>query len=418
MTCKIFRTISLVTLLLALTLGADWPQFLGPGGSAISDNPDVPTTWSATENVVWKTALPGFGASSPITLGGKIYLTCYTGYGLDQDEPGEQDDLKHVVVCIDAADGKILWQKATKAKLPETAYRGFMALHGYASPTPVTDGRGIYVFFGRSGVLAYGRSGQVVWQADVGSKTHGWGCGTSPIIYKDLLIVNASVESDSIVALDKLTGKEVWRTDKIVQSWSTPALVELPDGEQELVVSLHSKVLGLEPATGKQLWQCDAVQDYVCPAVVAHKGIAYVSGGRKPLTIAIRCGGRGDVTDSHLLWDLKKTSKVPTPLYRDGLLYWVSDRGIAVCVKADTGEVIYEKRLSRAGKVYASLVMAGENMFAVTREKGTIVLAAGEEFKELGRNDLGDSSVFNATPAFHEGRLLIRSDKFLYCIGK
>jgi len=398
--------------------GADWFRFRGPGGVGVSDSPDVPVRWSAEENVVWKTALPGFGASSPITLGDRIYLTCYTGYALSQDAPGDQQDLEHVVVCLNLEDGSILWQQSTKAELPEQDYRGFIALHGYASGTPVTDGRGIYVFFGRSGVFGYTRAGRLVWRTSVGSKTHVWGSGTSPIIYKNLVIVNASVESESLVALDKITGKEVWRAEGIRQSWSTPVIVELADGSQELAVSMHSKALGFDPATGKKLWECASVPDYVCPSVIANEGIVYVTGGRRPLTIAIRAGGRGDVTDTHLLWELKKSPKVPTPLYHDGLLYWISNRGIAICVDAKTGEVVYEERLSGTGRVYASPVMAGDKLYAVTRENGTIVLAAGRSFEKLAQNDLGDKSIFNATPVVTGGRLLVRSDRFLYCIGK
>ena len=241
---RLLPTTITAALLLWPSMGADWPQFRGPGGSGVDLDAAPPVAWSDSENVLWKTELPGFGASSPITLQGKIYLTCYSGYGLDQDNPGEQENLKHVVVCIDPADGSILWQQATKAEMPETAYRGFVALHGYASGTPATDGRGVYVFFGRSGVMAYSRSGRLVWRAEVGSKTHGWGSGTSPVICGDLVIVNASVESQSIVALDKLSGKEVWRTEGIRESWSTPALAELPDGSRELVVSSARQGVG------------------------------------------------------------------------------------------------------------------------------------------------------------------------------
>jgi outer membrane protein assembly factor BamB len=401
--------------------GADWAQFRGPSGSSLSDETGVPLSWSADENILWKTALPGFGASSPISCSDRIFVTCYSGYGLDEDEPGQQGDLLHHVVCIDRADGKILWDRKSKARLPETDYGGFVALHGYASGTPVSDGKAVYAFFGRSGVRAYDLEGQPLWKADVGGKTHGWGSGTSPILAGDLLIVNASVESQSIVALDKATGKEIWRAEGIERSWSTPALVDLPDGKQELVVSMHGSVRGYDPATGDELWQCAGVNDYVCPMVVAHEGIVYVTGGRRPQTVAIRAGGRGDVTETHLLWEKKKCSKVPSPLFHDGLLYWVGNRGIACCFEAETGELVYEERLRIRGggdKVYASLVLADGKLYAVSRVGGTVVLAVGREFKELARNDLGDESVFNATPVVSDGTLLLRSDRFLYCIGE
>ncbi|NQT15184.1 MAG: PQQ-binding-like beta-propeller repeat protein [Planctomycetes bacterium] len=235
------------------------------------------------------------------------------------------------------------------------------------------------------------------------------------------MIINASVESKSVVALHKSDGREVWRAEGVERSWSTPLVVDLPGGARELVVSMEEKVLGLDPATGKQLWECAGVRDYVCAGVIAHEGIVYVTGGRKPQSFAIRAGGRGDVTESHLLWEIKKASKVATPLYYEGHLYWIDNKAAAVCVNAETGEVAYRERLDVSGrgdKVYASLVLAGEKLYGVTRQDGTVVLAVGPEFKELGRNGLGDSSIFNATPTPSEDRLLLRSDRFLYAIGK
>jgi len=411
-------TLILAALSLLLFAGADWLQFRGPGASGVSEETGLPTTWSATENVVWKTAMPGFGASTPITLGEKIFLTAYSGYGLDADDPGDQADLVHHVLCVDRATGEILWDKTTKARLPEEELGRMLSLHGYASSTPVTDGKALYVFFGRSGVKAYTLDGELLWTTLVGDGTHIWGSATSPILAGDLVIVNASVESESVVALNKTTGAEVWRAKDVPRSWATPALVDLPDGKQELVVSMEFEVRGYDPATGEQLWKCMAVQDYVVPTVIAHDGVVFVTGGRKPLTVAIRAGGRGDVTDTHVLWELRKTPKVPTPLYHDGLLYWIGHMGIAYCIDAATGEVIYSERLSGTGVVYASLVWAEDKLYSVSRTNGAMVLAAGREFKELARNDLGDQSVFNATPVISNGQLLLRSDKFLYCIGK
>jgi len=416
------RTLTIAALSIGLFAGADWTRLRGPNGSGVSGEKGLPLSWSSTENVVWKTALPGFGSSSPITLGEKIFLTCYSGYGLDRDEPGDQQDLKLHLVCIDRADGRILWDGTIRPRLPEQDYdAGFVSLHGYASGTPVTDGEAVYAFFGRSGAVAYTPGGRFLWRADCGSGTHRWGSGTSPILAGDLLIINASVESGSIVALDKTDGKEVWRAEGIHESWSTPALVDLPNGKQELAVSMHGKVLGYDPATGRKLWQCDSVQDYVCPLVVARNGIVYVTGGRRPMTVAIRAGGRGDVTGTHLLWKLKECSKVPSPLVHDGLLYWVSNRAVACCIDAATGKVLYEERLNVSGggdKFYASVILADGKLYALSRRGETLVLAAGSQFKQLALNDLGDGSIFNATPVVSNGRLLIRSDRFLYCIGK
>ena len=188
-------------LTMVIFAGADWTRFRGPNGDGVSEDKGLPSAWSAASNVVWKTALPGFGASSPITLGDKIFVTAYSGYGLDKDKPGEQESLKRHLICLERTTGNVVWEKSVKAVLPEQDYGGFLSLHGYASSTPVTDGQAVYVFFGRSGVYAYNLTGEQLWHGEVGSKIHGWGSAASPILVGNLLIVNASVESQSVVAL-------------------------------------------------------------------------------------------------------------------------------------------------------------------------------------------------------------------------
>ncbi len=420
-----YRRVVVAVLFAVLFAGADWTRFRGPQGSGVSGDEGLPATWSAGENIVWKTPLPGFGASSPITLGKKIFLTSYSGYGLNRDNPGDEKNLLHHVLCIDAATGKILWDKTSKPVLPETGYdAGRVDLHGYASATPATDGEAVYVFFGKSGVWKYDLDGKTLWKAGVGTglDRHNWGSAASPILYKNLLIVNASVESKSIRALDKATGKEVWRFDDILSSWSTPLVVTTADGGRELVVIEATKVYGLDPATGKQFWFCTKGRDYNCPSIIAHKGVVYVVNSRQsPWLAAIRTGGRGDVTGSHVLWTKKWTTRVSTPVYYDGHLYAMDFLGQAHCVNAATGEQVYREKLDIRGdgdKIYASPVAVDGKLYGVTRLDGTVVLALSPEFKELARNRLADESVFNATPAVTGGRLLLRSDRALYCIGK
>ncbi|MBI2481511.1 MAG: PQQ-binding-like beta-propeller repeat protein, partial [Planctomycetia bacterium] len=191
----------------SVTSAADWPQFRGPGGLGVSEETDLPMQWSSTENLAWRTELPGYGASSPIVLGAKVYLTCYSGYGTDGDSQNMEDLTLHVV-CVNRTDGNIAWDKKVKPKLPETES---VKDHGYAAQTPATDGEFLYVFFGKTGVFKFDLTGKQIWQADVGSKLSGWGSGTSPVLFENLVIVNASVESGSLVAIDKTSGKQVWR---------------------------------------------------------------------------------------------------------------------------------------------------------------------------------------------------------------
>jgi outer membrane protein assembly factor BamB len=409
--------------LFTLSAGAvDWPNFRGAKSSGVSTDKGLPLKWNEKENLVWKTALPGPGASSPIVWGDRVFVTCYTGYGIPGDEGGEQKDLKRHLLCLDRKKGTILWEKKVEAKLPETPYGGFLALHGYASSTPVTDGERVYVFFGKSGVFAFDFKGKQLWQASVGTGTHGWGSASSPVLYKDLLIVNAGVESGSLVALKKKDGTEEWKAGGVGGTWNSPVLVDGKDGKEELVVRATRSLLGFDPAKGKKLWHCDGFRDgYVCPTVVAKGGVVYSLGGRfEGMNAAVKAGGEGDVTDTKQVWAKKMGGgSICSPALYGDHLYWVADSGMAYCVKAKDGEKVYSERLRASGTLYASITIADGKIYAVSRTKGTFVLPARPKFEVLAHNTFdSDKSVFNGSPAVSKGQLLIRSDKYLYCIGK
>jgi len=420
-----YHRVTAAALLVALFAGADWTRFRGSDATGISSDKGLPTTWSATENVVWKTAMPGFGSSSPITLGDKIFLTCYTGYAQNPEQPGEQKKLVLHTLCVDRSTGKILWNKTREPELPETEYgAGRIVLHGYASATPVTDGKAVYVFFGKSGVVKYDLDGKELWSASVGTATerHRWGSGASLILYKDFVVVNASAESQSIRALNKADGKQVWQFDGIADSWCTPLVVSAA-GKDELVVAERTHVYGLDPSNGKKLWFYAKPSDYVCPSTIAHKGIVYIINSRfQAMLMAIQTGGRGDIGESHVKWTKERwTTRVSTPVYHEGHLYAIDQTGYARCVNAETGEEVYREKLEIGGsgdKIYASVVAGDGKFYGVSRLDGTVVLALSPIFKKLAHNRLGDESTFNATPAIVDGQLLLRSDKFLYCIGK
>jgi outer membrane protein assembly factor BamB len=280
----------------------------------------------------------------------------------------------------------------------------------------------VYTFFGKSGVFAFDHTGRQLWQADVGSGTHPW-CGPSPILYKDLLIVNAGVESGSLVALDKKTGRDQWRFGDIRYSYNTPILVELPAGKIELVIEIggggeagRGKVLGFDPDTGQLLWSCAGDDGYICASPVASGGVIYAV--PRGTVLAVRAGGRGDVTESHRLWTARKGSNVPSPVVHDVHLYWANESsGVAYCAETTTGQIVYEERLKDAGEIYASPVLADGKLYYLTRKGRTFVLAAGPKFEQLAANDLDDDSIFNASPAVTDARLVLRSDRFVYCIG-
>lgn len=392
--------------------GADWLQFRGPNGSGIGDDKGLPVVWSSKDGIVWQTPLPGPGTSSPIILGKRIYLTCYSGYGL-QDGKGDMDKLMRHLLCIDRAKGTILWTKDFKPLLPESAYTGGNnTQHGYSSSTIACDGKHLFVFFGKSGVYCLDLDGKEIWHTRVGDGTHGWGSSNSPVLWKNLVFINASIESGSLVALEKTTGKEVWRTKNIRSSWNTPVLVEAPGGGSELVVNESSAVIGFAPDTGKELWRVTGFNGYVCPSVVAHKDVVYVVRGE---ALAIRGGGQGDVTQSHVLWRVKGNSLVSSPVYHDGRLFWP---GANVCLDAATGKEIYRGRLSGNASFYASPLVADGKIYCTSRFTGTFVLAEGPAFKELAHNKFADDdSRTNACPIVSDGCLLLRTDRALYCIG-
>ncbi|MCF7974926.1 MAG: PQQ-binding-like beta-propeller repeat protein [Phycisphaerae bacterium] len=406
-TLSLLITVSLAS----ITSAQDWPQFRGPGSQGIGQATHLPLTWSDTENLAWKTPLPGAGSSSPIALNGKLYLTCYSGYGVE----GASTDLANLMlhlVCLDAGTGQILWDKPIQPALPEEKS---VKDHGYTAQTPATDGKSIYLFLGKTGVFRFDLQGNQTWKTSVGTKTHGWGSGTSPVLYKNLVIVNASVESGSLVALDKQTGDEVWRSPGMNSSWNTPHLVKTAAGTDELAVTVKDFVLGFDPATGKELWRCKAISDYICPSIVSQDGILYAIGARSSQAVAIRSGGRGDVTDTHKLWHVQVGANVSSPLIHDGHLYWVSDRNqTAYCISLADGSVIFEEKVRQ--QPYASIMMADNKFFVVTRTGGTLVLAAEPEFKLLAHNKLSDKGQFNASPIVINNGLILRSDRNLYCL--
>ena len=415
-----------MTIILALCAAppisaADWPQFRGPGGLGVAADKSLPATWSDNANIAWKTDLPGSGSSSPIVVGDKIFVTCYSGYGLDQDDPGDPKNLKRHLICL-GKQGKILWTRDIVTAAKDAAYTGsYITQHGYASSTPVSDGKTIYCFFGVAGVVAFDLGGKQLWQSSVGTGTNSWGTGTSPILSGDLVIVNASAESSSLVALNKKDGSVAWKQPgKEWWSWTTPLLTDA-NGRQEVVISIYVRLRGHDSKTGKELWNCAGLDDYVCPSPVAHDGVVFVIGARDNTAMAIKAGGSGDVSKTHVLWTVGRGSNVSSPLYHDGHLYWASEkRGVVYCVDVKSGKMKHEQRLDpNPDLVYASAFLAGGKIYYVSRNHGTYVIDAKPQFKQLAHNVIAsDTSVFNGSPAAMDGKLLLRSDRRLYCIGK
>jgi outer membrane protein assembly factor BamB len=454
---------------------SDWARFLGPAGASISpDSAKVPETWSDNENVKWKADLPGIGVSSPIVVAGKVFVTGYSGYGTGgQDEKIE--DLKRHLSCFDAATGERLWTKTVDAVQPEDPYRGAgVPSHGYASHTPASDGKHVFVFFGKTGVIAFDFDGNEVWRQSVGtgSGQQRWGSAASPIVYEsdsqNLVIVNASDESESMVAFDAETGKEVWKTQAgdLASSWSTPNLVNVGD-RTDLVITVPGEVWGMNPETGKLRWYSRGTTDNSTSASPVAVGETVVAvGGRSGDAVAVKAGGKGDVNDSHVVWDANIPGRFATPIAHDGHLY-VYSGGVLSCYDAETGDRVKQRRLaegrdsgrggrgggrpggdrpggdrgerpggggpgsdrggrpgggggfgSRSGMEYATPVLADGKIYVTAPGGEFYVVNATPEMELKATNKLTDDSGFNASPAISDGKILIRSGGSLYCIAE
>lgn len=410
-----------------LASAADWPRFRGSGGLGIGESA-VPLEWSDSKNLLWKAALPGPGSSSPVVHGNDVFVTCYSGYGVPGDAGASAKLVRHLV-CFDRSTGVEKWRRDVPAALPEDAYEGFLTEHGYASSTPVVDADAVYAFFGKSGVIAFDRAGKELWRTGVGreSSNRRWGSAASLILHGDLVIVNAAEESQSVRGLDRRTGREVWKAEAaaLELAYGTPAIARLPDGRDELVVAVPSEVWGLDPSTGKIRWFAShALTGNLSPSVIVDGDVVYVFGGfRSAGSLAVRAGGTGDVTKSHVLWTSKASSYVATPLLHDGHLYWIDDRGQAFCSNAKTGEQVYRSRVAEitgGGRpVYASPVLSAGRLIVPTRWNGTLIMPAEPRFEVLACNRFaGDESDFSGTPAIADGRLYLRSGQFLFCVGE
>ncbi|QEG25238.1 outer membrane protein assembly factor BamB family protein [Mariniblastus fucicola] len=394
----------------------DWPGFLGENGAARSAD-KVPTTWNENENLLWKLELPGSGSSSPVVVGDRVFVTCFNE---------SKKSFSRFVVCADKKTGQQLWSKEVPVDYLEDSYRGYIQEHGYASNTPVSDGEMLYVFFGKGGVYALDLEGNIKWNTIVGeqSSNRQWGSGASLLLHKNIVVVNASDEARAIIALDKSTGKEVWRSDSgaIDLAYGTPRVVELSDGTKEIVFSSAAKIWAMDPANGKMKWSAKTpTAGTVSPSVIVDGETLYSFGGYRSVgSISVKAGGTGDVSDSNVNWVSRTSSYVATPVLHDGKLYWIDDHGLAYSSNAADGETVYRQRVGLTGRpVYASPVLIDGKIYAVTRRAGTIVYQPGAEYVEIARNKIaGDETDFNASPAVSENRLYLRSNKALYCVGE
>ena len=418
----------------------NWPQWRGPGGNGVSYEKNLPTEWSDTKNIQWKTEIPGRGHSSPIIWDKKIFLTTsiegpivpgakavtHIRRGQEYRHPdsvGGDHSYTIKVLCLDRDTGKILWEK--------TAYEGAVyddrhRKNTFASGTPVTDGKYVWTLFDAEGVYCYDFDGKLVWKTSLGRFAKmGMGNGMSPVLYENLLILQCDQEDGGpgsfITALDKLTGKEVWRVARTQRkTWATPVLVRTQE-RTELIASGAESTVSYDPATGKELWQCEGVVSHAIPSAVTGHGMVFVSGGssgQPKLAIGIRLGGSGNLKGTpYVVWKYNKgTAYVPSPILYGDYLYLMTDAGLVTCLEARTGAVKYEGGRVPVPATFSASPVAFDDKILLTSEDGdTFVLKAGSTHEVIRTNSLGEP-VF-ASIAIGAGKLFIRGAKHLYCIG-
>src|SRR5262245_29533757 len=386
----------------------DWPWWRGPGLDGKSRDREVVTKWTPTQNVIWKTPVPGRGHSSPVLWGDRIFLTT-----ADEQEQTQR------ILAFDRNTGKPLWNVVAHKG-------GFLRKYPkntQASATPACDGERVYaVFINTDGlhVTATDLEGKIVWRRQAGAFQSEHGYGSSPVLYKSLVIVNGdSLKGSFQAGLDRATGKVVWKTDRKTTgrhgNYATPVIATLA-GKPQLIQTGMDEVTGYDPETGKQLWSCTGLSEVTANTAACSDKLVFASGGfpEKNL-LAIRADGSGDVTRTHVVWKTKSgVTYVPSPLYHDGRLYVVNDGGIATCVAADTGKEVWQERLP--GAFSSSPVLVGDLLYVTSEAGKTFVLRTGPKFEVVATNDLADGGF--ATPAICGGRLYLRTSRFLYCIGK
>ncbi|MEM7601667.1 MAG: PQQ-binding-like beta-propeller repeat protein, partial [Verrucomicrobiota bacterium] len=359
-----------------------------------------------------------------IVSGDSVFVTTFTGEG---------SGITRHLLRLNLDTGETLWQKSVGVGYPEDPPRGYISENGWASNTPTTDGTAIYCYFGKAGVHAYDFDGNVLWTAETGSQSSAkrWGSASSPILYGDLLIVPAGDETRAIIAFNKSDGKEIWRyqSPSTEQTYGTPIVVKIDESRTDLVFAATTRWVGLDPVTGSEVWYAN----YNLPGNMSNTthlsgDVLTVSGGfPRTARVAIKAGGVGDVTGEILYDTQKPTTYMTMPIEHDGVLYWISDSGIGFAAEPGEADSLWQERVpnlagagGRGKPFYASPIVAGDKIYAVSRANGTFVLEPSRAgLSVVAQNKIeDDETIFNATPAAADGKLLIRSQNRLYCIAE
>jgi outer membrane protein assembly factor BamB len=415
----------------------NWPQWRGPFMTGVAPEAAPPLTWSETENIRWKREVPGAGTATPIVWGERVFILTAVNTGKKAEAPppaavgpasggppsvkpgGEIFQFK--VLCLNRKDGKTLWEKVAREEAP---HEGHHPDHGFASASPVTDGKVVLAYFGSRGLHCYDMDGQLKWSKDFGRMhtRNTFGEGASPALWGSTVVVvwDDETDNDFIVALDKQTGKELWRTPRNeATGWSTPLVVDY-EGKPQVVVSATGKVRSYSLEDGKEIWECAGQTANAIPTPVASKDTLYATSGfRGSALYAIALGHSGDLAGTDAIrWVVKKnTPYVPSPLLVNGRIYVLSgNNAVLSCFEAASGAPVFEgEKLEGLSGVYASPVAAGDRVYVLGRNGVCVALKEGKKLEVLATNKLDDKS--DSTPALVGKDIFIRGHQSLYCIS-
>ncbi|MCA9193847.1 MAG: PQQ-binding-like beta-propeller repeat protein [Planctomycetales bacterium] len=396
------------------TASADWPQFRGANGNGVAEGTGYPTAWGPEESIKWKVALPHAGIGSPIVAGDRVFLVSAT-----------EDGRKRSLLCFARADGSLLWNQTVECGEEPTHKQ-----NPFGSTTPAASADRVVVWHSSAGLYCYDSSGKELWSRDLGDFKHIWGYGSSPIIHNGKVVLQTGPGARNfLTAIDLNTGKTLWETEEKysgskgaddVGSWSTPVVTQI-DGKEQIICAMETRVNGYDPNSGQLLWWCNGLDgsryDAVSSSPLVGEGICFAMADLRGPSLAFRLGGSGDITQSNLLWrvDKRNPNSVGTGILLDGHIYRPnSGPGTIECLDVKTGTSLWEVR---AKDHWASFVLADGHIYALSQRGTTMVFKPNpEKFEEVSKNDLGGET--NATPAFADGQIFLRTDTHLYCIAK
>ena len=408
---------ALVLVSAAFAADGDWPHWRGPNDDGMARG-DAPLRWSDEEHIAWKAAVPGRGHSSPVLWADRIFLTTAVPAG---DASGRSlVEHKFTVLAYDRKTGKLIWEKVARTAKPHEMHHPQYG--SFASNSPITDGKRVYAFFGSRGLFCYTLAGELVWQRDFTplSMFREFGEGAWTALDGEKLLVLLDQEGDSyLLALDKNTGRELWRTPRQGNTnWSGP-YVTSHEGRKQVIVSASREVCAYDLETGKQIWSARGLGQNTIPAPLAWDGLVFVmSGFRNPNMMAIRLGREGDLTGTDaIVWQNQRgNSYTPSPVLHDGRIYMLTDSGMLSCLDAKTGRPYYQQqRLPKPYNFKASPVGANGKLYLASENEDVIVVRMGEKFEVLATNTLKDQT-FIGTPAIADNQIYLRGQNTLYAI--